>query len=168
MISCSTQPRRAASRQGRARRSRVKYQLCGGAEHVSIVKGYSRSRSKFFRLLASCERSMLYGPGRWCSAGEWEGIMKTRYTVALSVIAGARSRWRSYSGPPRTGQAESLQCRRDRSDRCFSPTRLRASRPPGDPKLSRSLIAHLERTGCFHRGRSASEECGHCRVGQPG
>jgi uncharacterized protein (DUF1330 family) len=27
--------------------------------------------------------------GRWCSAGEWEGIMKTRYTVVLSMIAGA-------------------------------------------------------------------------------
>jgi uncharacterized protein (DUF1330 family) len=25
----------------------------------------------------------------WCSAGEWEDIMKTRYTVALSMIAGA-------------------------------------------------------------------------------
>jgi hypothetical protein len=28
-------------------------------------------------------------PGRWCSAGWWEDIMKTRYTVALSMIAGA-------------------------------------------------------------------------------
>src|SRR5436305_934121 len=27
--------------------------------------------------------------GRWCSAGEWEDIMKTRYTVALSMVAGA-------------------------------------------------------------------------------
>src|SRR5262245_3016680 len=26
---------------------------------------------------------------RWCSVGEWEGIMKTRYTVVLSMIVGA-------------------------------------------------------------------------------
>jgi uncharacterized protein (DUF1330 family) len=33
---------------------------------------------------------MISPPGRWCSAGdEWEKIMKTRYTVALSMIAGA-------------------------------------------------------------------------------
>jgi uncharacterized protein (DUF1330 family) len=32
---------------------------------------------------------MISSPGRWCSAGEWEDIMKTRYTVALSLIAGA-------------------------------------------------------------------------------
>jgi len=32
---------------------------------------------------------MISTPGRWCSVGEWEGIMKTRYTVALSMIAGA-------------------------------------------------------------------------------
>jgi uncharacterized protein (DUF1330 family) len=32
---------------------------------------------------------MISSPGRWCSAGEWEDIMKTRYTVALSMIAGA-------------------------------------------------------------------------------
>jgi uncharacterized protein (DUF1330 family) len=32
---------------------------------------------------------MIQAPGRWRSAGEWEDIMKTRYTVALSMIAGA-------------------------------------------------------------------------------
>jgi uncharacterized protein (DUF1330 family) len=32
---------------------------------------------------------MISFPGRWCSADEWEDIMKTRYTVALSMIAGA-------------------------------------------------------------------------------
>ena len=32
---------------------------------------------------------MISSPGRWCSAGEWEDIMKTRYTVALSMIVGA-------------------------------------------------------------------------------
>jgi uncharacterized protein (DUF1330 family) len=31
---------------------------------------------------------MISSPGRWCSADEWEDIMKTRYTVALSMIAG--------------------------------------------------------------------------------
>jgi len=31
---------------------------------------------------------MISSPGRWCSAGEWEDIMKTQYTVALSMLAG--------------------------------------------------------------------------------
>jgi uncharacterized protein (DUF1330 family) len=31
----------------------------------------------------------LKGAGRWRSASEWRAIMKTRYTVALSMIAGA-------------------------------------------------------------------------------
>jgi len=32
---------------------------------------------------------MISSPGRWCSARECEDIMKTRYTVALSMLAGA-------------------------------------------------------------------------------
>src|SRR5258706_6178531 len=28
-------------------------------------------------------------PPDWCSTGEWEDNMKTRYTVALSMVAGA-------------------------------------------------------------------------------
>src|SRR5262249_23265974 len=49
---------------------------------------YSRASQSFlFRI--SHERTMISSPGRWCSAGEWEDIMKTRYTVALSMIVGA-------------------------------------------------------------------------------
>jgi uncharacterized protein (DUF1330 family) len=32
---------------------------------------------------------MISRPESWCSAGEWEDIMKTRCTVVLSMIAGA-------------------------------------------------------------------------------
>jgi len=42
-----------------------------------------------FYLRVTRARYDLTPPGRWCSAGEWEGSMKTRYTVALSMIAGA-------------------------------------------------------------------------------
>jgi hypothetical protein len=55
---------------------------------VSIVKGYSRVSQPF--LIARLTRAKHDScPGRWCSAGEWEDIMKTRYTVVLSMIAGA-------------------------------------------------------------------------------
>jgi len=42
-----------------------------------------------FDCASHAERTMISPPGRWCSAGEWEVIMKTRYTVVSSMIAGA-------------------------------------------------------------------------------
>jgi uncharacterized protein (DUF1330 family) len=57
---------------------------------VSIAKNYSRASQPFLFARLTQATHDLKSAGRWCSAsGEWEDIMKTRYTVVLSMIAGA-------------------------------------------------------------------------------
>src|SRR6266436_3403337 len=57
---------------------------------MPIVKSYRPSISTLF-LIARFSRAEQpsSAAGRWRSASSWEAIMKTRYTVLLSMIAGA-------------------------------------------------------------------------------
>jgi hypothetical protein len=54
---------------------------------MPIAKGYNRASQSFlFARLTRAEHDFI--PRTWCSVDEWEDIMKTQYTVALSMIAG--------------------------------------------------------------------------------
>jgi len=57
---------------------------------VPIAKGYSGASQSFLFARLTYAKHDLKSAGRWCSVSDdWEGIMKTRYAVALSLIAGA-------------------------------------------------------------------------------
>src|SRR5262249_40656258 len=53
------------------------------------AKGYSGASQSFLFARLTYAKHDLKSAGRWCSASdEWGDIMKTRYAVALSMIAG--------------------------------------------------------------------------------
>src|SRR5262249_23782889 len=56
---------------------------------MPIARDYSRASQSFLFACLTRAKHDLKPPGRWCSAGEREDIMKTRFTVALSMLAGA-------------------------------------------------------------------------------
>src|SRR5437899_4596810 len=58
---------------------------------MPIVRDYSRASQSFLFARVTRAKHAFKSSGRWCSAGEWEGIMKTSYWVALvrAALGGA-------------------------------------------------------------------------------